>query len=321
MSQKRHKKRKEHLKLEGQRELPVHSDPPAGAVPELRPELRGGEDYGSAPPPPAPAGAHSNEHAEKMIRKMQEATPEVHVMIGVPTGGNPKWEFCHDLCNLVGYSTLKLVATGQMDLALSWVNGCYVACNRNDLVVMAMKRGATHILFLDDDMRFPPWALEYLLARREQIIGANYTTRKVPIRPITMVDMDWGKGDQPSKCVWSPPGSTGIDQVEAIGGGVTLIDLAVFNKLKYPYFEQWWDESRGRNVGEDVDFCKKALDAGIPVHIDHDLSHHVRHIGDIEHRMDRAFEVYQVINMPGGTDGAGHLHEPEDSDSGLVEQE
>lgn len=317
MSQKKHKKRKQAKVLAiDKRSSTGTKDPPP-----LRPEIAGKEpDYGTGPY--GGIDPTQDEHGAKVLKLIEEGAPQAHVMIGVPTGGNPKWEFCHDLCNLIGYTSLKLVATGITDLALSWVNGCYVACNRNDLVQMAKERHATHILFLDDDMRFPPWALEHLLMRQVPIIGANYTTRKVPIRPISMVGIDWDKGETQSRCVWTTPDNTGMSKVEAIGGGVTLIDMGVFEEVGYPYFEQYWDAKRGRNVGEDIDFCKKALDAGIPVLIDHDLSHHVRHIGEMEHRMDLAYEAYQQIAANREeADGLGLLCEPEDGDSGLAEPE
>lgn len=305
MSQKKHKKRKE----AGQE------------IPALRPDLANlTPDYPRTAP--GKQELELDAHGRRVLELMNASTPKQGVMIGVPTGGHPKWEFAHDLCNLIGYTALALVGPGLIDLALSWVSGCYVACNRNDLVLMARKKKVTHILFLDDDMRFPPWALEHLLARDVDIVGANYTTRKVPIRPISMLDIDWEKGDKASKCVWSQPGATGLCELDAIGGGVTLIKMSVFDKLEYPFFEQWYDMRRNRNVGEDIDFCKKALDAGFKVNIDHDLSHHVKHIGEIEHRMDLAYEAYGAMTaLQEEDDGLGLVHEPQDGDSGLAESE
>jgi hypothetical protein len=292
-------------------------------VPPLRPELSNPDPDFAYPQAPPPGAA-----VDPRLQAMAQMKPTVKVMVAVPTGGHPRWEFCHDLANFIGFTTLKLVATGRVDLSLSWVNGCYVAVNRNDLAVMALEQEATHILYLDDDMRFPPWALEQLLARKTDIVAANYTTRKMPIRPVTLNNIDWEDGSNPSDVVWSPEGATGLQEVDALGGGVLLVDTDVFVKLEYPFFEQWYDRKRLRNVGEDVDFCKKAQNAGYKVYIDHDLSHHVRHIGVIEHRMTAAWEAWQEMRTQAAetkaaeeADGSEHIREPEDGDRGLAKQE
>jgi len=292
-------------------------------VPPLRTELANPDPDFAYPQMPPPGAA-----IDPQVAAMTKHKPDVKVMVAIPTGGHPRWEFCHDLANFIGFTTLKLVATGKVDLALSWVSGCYVAVNRNDLAVMALEQNATHILYLDDDMRFPPWSLEQLLARHTDIVGVNYTTRKLPIRPVTLNNIDWDDGTIPSDVVWTPPGATGLQEVDALGGGVLLVNTDVFIKVDYPFFEQWYDQKRLRNVGEDVDFCKKAQDAGYKVYIDHDLSHHVRHIGVLEHRMDKAWEIWQEMRQQAAekkaaeeVDGSEHIREPEDGGSGLAEPE
>jgi hypothetical protein len=322
MSQKKHKKRRaEHVDRRSSAGRFSAKRAKAG-VPELEkadvPPLRKGVQVnpeGEFAPPPVPV----DPEVDPRLVEIAGMEPDIKVMIGIPTGGNPKWEFCHDLANLVGFSTLKLVSTGRINLSISWLAGCYVASNRNDLAVMALEQEATHILFLDDDMRFPPWALEHLLMRQQPIVGANYTTRKFPIRPVTLRNIDWTPTPEcePSDMVWTAPGATGMEEVDAVGGGVLLIDTDVFVKVKYPFFEQWYDSNRLRAVGEDVDFCKKARDAGYPVLIDHDLSHYVRHIGELEHQMDHAWAAWQEMTKH----GFGHVRQPEDGDSGLAESE
>ena len=55
--------------------------------------------------------------------------------------------------------------------------------NRSRCVERAFKLQATHILWLDTDMRFPPDTLFRLLGRKKPIVGANYRARNPPVFP------------------------------------------------------------------------------------------------------------------------------------------
>ena len=84
-------------------------------------------------------------------------------------------------------------------------------------------------------------------------------------------------------------GKEGIEQVTAVGFGVTMIRKEVFEKLKTPWFDAQWSP-RGI-IGEDVFFCLKALDEGIPTYVDHDLSKYIGHIGTHEYRWEDVGET------------------------------
>lgn len=152
--------------------------------------------------------------------------------------------------------------------------GTYVNNNRTLLVHKAVEMKATHILFVDSDMRFPPDALERLLVHKKDIVGANYQART---NSETTARKD-GK--------FVPLGKQGIEEVDTMGFGLILIDLNVFTSpirsVPPNCFSMPFDTSIGLFVGEDVYFCTMARDKGFRVWVDHDLSNQVKHLGTKE---------------------------------------
>ena len=83
------------------------------------------------------------------------------------------------------------------------------------------------------------------------------------------------------KQVWTKiesRGKSGIEQVTAVGFGVTLVKAEVFKKIPKPWHDIIWTD-HGSVIGEDVTFCVRCLENDIPVFVDHDLSMHIGHIG------------------------------------------
>ena len=151
---------------------------------------------------------------------------------------------------------------------------CTVLPNsRNALCDIAIRNGGTHILFCDSDMRFPPDGLARLLSHDLPVVGANYRQRIIP-RPWTAQI-----GGTPVDSL----GATGLQEVSLIGMGFTLIDLALTNlaNLPPPWFSTPWCETpRGyQHITDDTHFCNLMQQNGTPIHIDHDLSQHVFHLG------------------------------------------
>jgi hypothetical protein len=141
---------------------------------------------------------------------------------------------------------------------------------RQAMVQGALSNGATHILMIDSDMRFPPDTLERLLARQVDIVGANYVPRGGQGTTARYADGSY------------VPSNTrvGLEPVHVVGCGVVLISAAVFRALEAPWFPTPWDEDQF--VSEDVYFCARAAKAGFQAYVDHDLSKDVKHIQWVE---------------------------------------
>jgi len=92
--------------------------------------------------------------------------------------------FAFDLARCVAAHT-----AATRDRVLLFQNqGTLIVNQRQELAQASLDAGATHILFIDADMRFPKDAIFRLLQRDEDIVAANYSTRKLPLQPVAFRD-------------------------------------------------------------------------------------------------------------------------------------
>jgi hypothetical protein len=150
--------------------------------------------------------------------------------------------------------------------------GSMVGNQRHAMVHGALSHGATHVLMIDSDMRFPPDTLDRLLAHGVDIVGANYVPRGGQGTTARYADGSYVPSQE----------RTGLEAVHVVGCGVVLISAAVFRALDPPWFPTPWDEESAQHVSEDVWFCARASKAGYQAHVDHDLSREVKHVGWVE---------------------------------------
>lgn len=148
--------------------------------------------------------------------------------------------------------------------------GIYIGNLRQMAAQAALQTGASHVLFIDSDMRFPEDTLDRLLAHDADIVGANYVQRTMP---------EWWVARKDQQVV-SSVGRSGLERVDSVGFGVMLVHAHVFHGLQRPWFDTPYDGTT--HLGEDLYFCQQANAAGFYVRIDHDLSQQVRHQGTVE---------------------------------------
>lgn len=180
--------------------------------------------------------------------------------------------FAFDLARCVSAHT----AATEDRVLLFQSQGTLIVNQRAELAAGALQAGATHVLFLDADMRFPKDTIRRLLAADKPIVAANYSTRKLPLQPVAFAD------DTTQTRVYTEPDSKGLRRVAAIGMGVMMVRAEVFQKMPKPWFYIHYSAGSGVYTGEDIWFCRGAREAGFEVWLDHDLSQHVRHIGNFE---------------------------------------
>lgn len=194
------------------------------------------------------------------------------IPICVPTRDLWKCEFGQSVCNMVGRCHIdhtRPLQDFRVYTNVSIASGSGIAELRNILVNKAIKyEETTHILFVDDDQMFPADSIHQLAKHDLPIVAANIVRKESNPRTNSK------KIDSPD-CIFTLPNSTGLEEVESVGTGMMLIKREVFEALKEPYF--FYDVEK--NVGEDVNFCRKARDAGFKIYIDHDLSKDVKHVG------------------------------------------
>ena len=200
--------------------------------------------------------------------------------------------FTYDLARLCAYWSAKHVPRGGK-LHLLNSQGTLICDQRQNLVLEALNAGADYVLHVDSDMRFPKDLVDRLHAHGQDIVAANYSTRRVPAKPVAF-------GDEFCKSlVYTNADSTGLQKVHAVGMGAMLERTDVYKKLKLPFFTIGYSQQAHDFFGEDVFHCKQAQEAGFTVWIDHDVSKEVRHIGSFEFTHEHAAACKEIVEKEG----------------------
>jgi hypothetical protein len=209
------------------------------------------------------------------------------VAILVPARDTVMTSFAYDLARAMSFHT----ATTDDRVMLYTSHGTLIASQRMELARQALEEKADYLLWLDSDMRFPRETIGHLMLRDKPIVAANYATRRMPVKPVAMMDNDGEIGR-----VYTAPDSEGLQPVDYIGMGVMMVKREVFEKVEAPWFAIPYSTIGQHYIGEDVFFCRKAREAGYEVLVDHDLSHQVKHIGTFEYSHEGAWAMKEQVD-------------------------
>lgn len=171
-------------------------------------------------------------------------------------------------------SLVDLLGGAKVPNALSVQIGGYKPHGMNNLVKDARQIEASHLLNIDSDMIFPPDALERLLKADKDIVGANYHQRGNHLdqdnrSSVTKFEEN---GEYVSKLEEDFPKK--LFECAAVGLGLTLINMKVFDSLPFPWFHTTEGEEHST---EDIVFCQDARKLGFEVWCLPDLK--MGHIG------------------------------------------
>lgn len=213
--------------------------------------------------------------------KRKANLPAAKVMLAIP-GANWHGDFGMCLMTLLAASTQPVEGYSHVDLAIQNSKGSILPQLRQRLVEAALEAEATHLLFIDTDMVFPPYLLNELLKHKMPVVACNCPTKSIPSNPTArfkgpdyhgtpVYQQDFLEREDPLLGVWR------------VGTGVMLINMEVFTQISSPYFPIRYDEQLNDYVGEDWGFCEKLEEAGIPIVIDVHLSHTIQHVGSLHY--------------------------------------
>lgn len=189
------------------------------------------------------------------------------IAVCVPTPSTINTWFAFDLLEAYSFHLMK---SGDAMVPLFY-ESALLSQSRETLAERALDLGATHILWLDSDMRLPKDLIVRLLEHDLMCVGANCSKRKEPVGP-TAMDLDYTH-------IYPDPDKTGIQEVTMLGLAAVLMKTDLLKQLPKPWFLTPWIEEVGYYAGEDMYFCKKVLDNGFKLHVDHDVSWDIMHIG------------------------------------------
>lgn len=211
---------------------------------------------------------------------MSDATPTpdppggVSLVIAIPThNGFVPMDFTKSFamlaCSLIQNSAE--LGGGLQAVRYDIQQGANLLRNREQLARRAVDEGATHLLFLDDDMSFDPDFLRIFLSRKQAVVCANCTMKKVPLE-FTAIGFDGQK-------IPTTAESTGLQAAAVVGLGACLIATEVFKAVPQPWFMPHFSAEDSSYSPEDYAFFERVRAAGYEVWIDHDASKLFSHVG------------------------------------------
>lgn len=190
------------------------------------------------------------------------------VCVAVPHGGTVKGRLLTDM--IVALCSLQ----GQIAFVWAEVEGTLGPHNRWLAGKQAIERECDYLWLVDNDMAIPPDALPRLLAADKDVIGADYSYRRLPL--MSTVKMLNKAGDiiiadrstfpsHPFPC-------------HAIGSGCKLIKVSALTRIPQPWFALAWNPDGSLARTDDVWFCEQAKSVGVEVWCDPTIA--VGHVGD-----------------------------------------
>lgn len=203
----------------------------------------------------------------------------MRLAIGGPTRDSVPASFAVDAAHLFAYT--REIGPWGKDVTLDFVASTYIHVGREWFLEASIKQGATHIFWLDTDMRLPRETAVLLAMHDLPIVACNYPVRQ-PSGLFTAF--------RDEQRVPTLPQSIGLEAVDYCGMGAMLMRIDVIGDLERPWFRHGTNE-HGGDIGEDVGFCRALRAAGHEIYIDHDLSKGVRHIGQHEYGIPEAEAV------------------------------
>lgn len=257
--------------------------------------------------------------AKRSRQRSVQDRPRARVNIVTPVRDKCESSFTYDYGKLIGYSAYKLSVIEGVELGLGMASGTLIHHQRNDLAKMSLAGGYSHILWIDDDMRFPKDSLERLLSHKVPIVGVNYPKRQPPC------EFTASEIVEPNRKLITFDDSTGLAPVEALGFGMVLMETAMLMKLPKPWFDMPYDKDKDEHTGEDVYFCTRARLAGYDIYVDHDLSKFIMHTGTMEYNHIHALDAWEHVQraaegIADATSNADNdVHGVADGGSGLAE--
>ena len=224
---------------------------------------------------PVPSG-----EALKKLGEDAVLIPQLKVQFGFPSHDKVDALFAFDLAECVAYTACALISSGlDVEYGVTAVVGTWIERARQQLLDQAIAENVSHLIWFDSDMRFPKDAALRLMRHNKPIVGVNASTRSLPPRFTALKKV--GEGGYQLRTLES---STGLEEVEGVGFSVLCMDLRLFrdklSKIERPWFKN--EQTKKRQMGQDIYFCQLIRKAGFKVYVDHDLSKEIAHIGTME---------------------------------------
>lgn len=204
----------------------------------------------------------------------------IALSVCIPTTGLCRSEHTMSLVNFaMGFVRSRIFEGEDQSIIFRHYQSSCISNGREYLVTESLNGGASHVLFIDEDIQFDESAVYQMARRQAPFICANYKIRYEGA-PFAAIAPDF------ESRIATTADSPDVEPCGACGFGLALIAREVFEAIPQPWFPiHWSDESKTYST-EDVPFFLAAQKAGFKPLIDHAASRKVAHIGSYRYRWD-----------------------------------
>ena len=202
----------------------------------------------------------------------------IYLNVCIPTSGLVRAEHALSVANFGLYFMQHPVFPDETQkIIFRHLQSSCISFGRERLVSDALADGATHILFVDDDIAFDPDVPYSLLRRERPFVAGNYKIRfeGMPFAALTP--------DLTGR-IATTANSPALEECGACGFGMALIARTVFETLPQPWFPQQWHAAEKTYTTEDLPFYLSAREHGFRPLIDHEASRKLIHVGSYRYR-------------------------------------
>lgn len=170
------------------------------------------------------------------------------------------------------------------EVIFDFVRGHDCATARNNIVMLAQSYGVDYVMMVDSDTTPPRDALVNLYSHGVDVCMGYYMHRDMGTNAITDKTNACKLADDSGKLYFGYPGEsqlTGAElrekrddgeylmQIHGGGMGCVLINMRVFDEVRYPWFD-WNNYANPERsmLSEDLFFCEGLKNEGIPIYCD-----------------------------------------------------
>lgn len=163
----------------------------------------------------------------------------------------------------------------NINYSINNIHAAAVDSIRNYSIINALDNNHTHILQLDTDHIYPDDTIVRLLSHKKEFV-CGVTTKKIPpFEQTQFYKVDVPKVNFP-KNVCKFKEENKLEKIEGTGMVGSLIDLKIFSKLNFPYYDRKYKLGKKGEIletGEDIYFCRQLKKVGVDVWCDKGLSY------------------------------------------------
>lgn len=176
--------------------------------------------------------------------------------------------------------------TSGLDCSFDFVRGYDCATARNNIVIRALDGGYDYVLMVDNDVVLPKDALKNLLEEPKMICLGYYAHRNddniynrvTSVCKLGEFNYTWQYSAE--EILGLRESGTYKQQIHGGGMGCALINVDLFRKLKYPWFDWVNYQEKGMMLSEDLYLCEQCKHHKVSIYMDTRVGcgHTLRHI-------------------------------------------